>query len=69
MQALAYKCNFVAYGLIILLNGRLMTVSMLSEETIMARKNWDKVARSEYENMEPEWQDDWADLYRKRMKH
>jgi len=31
----------------------------------MARKNWDKVAEQEFQNMDADWQKDWADL-RKR---
>ena len=33
---------------------------------LMVRKNWDKVAQKEFENMDAEWQEDWADL-RKRV--
>ncbi len=29
----------------------------------MARKNWDKIARKEFEQMESNWQDDWKDLH------
>jgi hypothetical protein len=31
----------------------------------MARRNWDKIAQKEYEALDKEWQEDWADLIKK----
>ena len=29
----------------------------------MARKNWQKIATSEFENLDPEGKESWGDLY------
>lgn len=35
----------------------------------MSQKNWDKVARSQFEQMPSDFQDDWNDLRQKVEKH
>lgn len=41
-----------------------MLEALVVKEVRMARKNWDKIARQEFESMDSDAQHDWEDLRR-----